>query len=80
MEQRKRKLMTMHKVLHSIDDIDRLDVSRKERGKELANITYCVDVSTLELKNYLKKSNERLITAANCSSKNISIDWKATKN
>ena len=30
MEQRTRKLMTVHKALHSRDDVDRLYVSRKE--------------------------------------------------
>ena len=32
---RTRKLMTMHKALHPRDDVDRLYVSRKERGKGL---------------------------------------------
>ena len=30
--------MTMHKALHPRDDVDRLKVSRKQRGRELANI------------------------------------------
>ena len=35
MDQRTRKLMTMHKALHPRDDIDRLYMSRKEEGKDL---------------------------------------------
>ena len=35
MDQRTRKLMTMHKALHPRDKFDRLYVSRKEGGKEL---------------------------------------------
>ncbi len=38
MDQRTRKLMTMHKALHPRDDVDRLIVSRKERGRGLASI------------------------------------------
>ena len=33
MDQRTRKLMTMHKALHLRDDVDRLYVSRKEGGR-----------------------------------------------
>ena len=32
MDQRTRKLITMHKALHPRDDVDRLYVSRKEGG------------------------------------------------
>ena len=37
-DQRIRKLMTMHKTLHTRDDVDRLYVSRKEGGRGLASI------------------------------------------
>ena len=43
--QRTRKLMTMHKTLHSRDDIDRLKVLRKEEGRGLT----CIKVSVDEL-------------------------------
>ena len=36
MDQRTRKLMTMHKLLHPRDDVDRLYVSRKEERRGLA--------------------------------------------
>ena len=59
----------MHKTLHPRDGVDRLYVSRKEGGRRLAGIEDCVDVSTQELENYIKKTKkkkkERLLTAAN---------------
>ena len=45
MDQRKRKLMTIHKALHPRDDVDRLYVSRKEGGSGLASIEDSVDAS-----------------------------------
>ena len=38
MDQRTRKLMTIHKALHPRDDVDRLYVSRKEGGRGFASI------------------------------------------
>ena len=38
MDQRTRKLMTMHKALHPRHDVDRLYVSRKDRGRRVAII------------------------------------------
>ena len=35
MDQRTRKLLTMHKALHPRDNVDRLYVPRKEGGKGL---------------------------------------------
>ena len=55
MDQRARKLMTMHKALHPIYDVDRLFVSRKEGGKGLASIEDSIDES-------IQKRGERLIT------------------
>ena len=43
MNQRSRKLMTMHKVFHLRDGIDMLFVSRKEGGRGVASIKYNVD-------------------------------------
>ena len=45
MDQRTRKLMTMHKALHPRDDVDRLYVSRKEGGKGLPGTEDSVDTS-----------------------------------
>ena len=45
MDQRTRKLMTMHKGLYPRDDVDRLYVSRKEEGRGLASIEDSFDAS-----------------------------------
>ena len=45
MDQRTRRLMTMHKALHPRDDIDRLHVSRREGGRRLAGIEDSKDSS-----------------------------------
>ena len=64
MEQRTRKLMTMHKALHPRDDIDRLYVSRKEGGRGLASIEDSVDASIQRLEDYIQKHDGGLITAS----------------
>ena len=46
-DQRTRKLMTMHKALHPRDDVDRLYVSRKEGRRGLASIEDSIDASIL---------------------------------
>ena len=51
MDQRIRKLMAMHKSLPPRDDVDRLYVSRKEGGKELACIEDSVDASIQRLED-----------------------------
>ena len=45
MDQRKRKLMTMHHALHPREHVDRLQVSRKEGGRALTSIGDSVDTS-----------------------------------
>ena len=62
MDQRTRKLMTMHKALHPRDDIDRLYVSRNEEGRGLASIEDSVDAS-VQLEDYIEKHDGGLITA-----------------
>ena len=64
MDQRTRKLMTMHKALHSRDDVDRLYVSRREGGRGLASIENSLDTSIQRLEDYIQKCRGRLITAA----------------
>ena len=49
MDQRTRKLMTMHKASHPRDDVDRLYVSRKEGGRGLASLEDSVDASIQRL-------------------------------
>ena len=78
MEWKIRKVVTVHKVLHFRDNKDRLCLSRKEGGRELTSIENYADASIKRLEGYIKKNEERLITAANCSSGNISSDRKTT--
>ena len=61
-DQRTRKLMTMHKALHPRDDVDRLYVSRKEGGRGLASIEYTVDASIQRLEDYIEEHERGLIT------------------
>ena len=58
MDQRTRKLMTMHKALHPRDDVDRLYVPRKERGRGLASIEDSVDASMRRLEDYTENTME----------------------
>ena len=55
MDQRTRKLMTMHKALHPRDDVDRLYVSRKEGGRGVASIEDSVDASIQRLEDYMNE-------------------------
>ena len=81
MDQRTRKLMTMHKALHPRDDVNRLYVSRKEGGKLLASIEYSVDASIRQLEDYIQKHDGGQITAIkndtdNTMDSRITITWK----
>ena len=61
MDERTRKLVTMHKVLHPRDDVDRLYVSRKEGERGLI-FEDNVDASIQRLEDYLGKHEGGLIT------------------
>ena len=76
MDQRTRKLMTIHKALNPRDDIDKLNMSRKG-GKKLACVD--VDASIQGLEIYIKKIKERLITATRNSINNTMINKTTTK-
>ena len=77
MDQRTRKLMTMHKALHPRDDVDRLYVSRKEGGRRLASIEHTVDASIQRLEDYVEKHERGLITTIRNDTKNT-IDQRVT--
>ena len=62
MDQRTKKLMTMHKAYHPRDDVDRLYVSTKEGGKGLASIEDNVDASIQRLEGKIEKHEGGLIT------------------
>ena len=49
MDQRTRKLISIHKALHHRDDVDRIYVSRKEGGRRLASIEDSVDATIRRL-------------------------------
>ena len=55
MDQRTRKLMTIHKSLHPRGDVDRLYVSRKEGGRGFTSIEDSVDASIQRLEDYIEK-------------------------
>ena len=63
MDQRARKLMTIHKALHPGDDVDRLYVSGKEGGRGLTSIADSVDASIQRLEDYIEQHEGGLITA-----------------
>ena len=54
--------MTMYKVLHPRDDVDRLYVSRKEGGRGLGSIEDSVDASIQRLEDYIENHKAGLIT------------------
>ena len=62
MDQRTRKLMTVHKALHHREDVDRRYVSRKEGGRGLASVEDSVDSSILRLDDYTEKHEGGMIT------------------
>ena len=63
MDQRTRKLLTMHKALHTSDDVDRQYVSRKEGGREPACTEDSFDASIQRLEDNIEKHERGLITA-----------------
>ena len=71
MNQKTRKLMTMHKALHPRDNVDRLYVSRKEGGRGLTSIEDSVDASIQQLEDYIRKHEEGLFTAIRKNTDNI---------
>ena len=77
MDQRSRKLITMHEAFHPRDDVDRQYVSRKEGGRGLASIEDSVDTSIQRLEDYIEKHEEGLITAIRNNTDNT-IDNRMT--
>ena len=73
MDQRTRKLMTMHKTLHPRDDVDRLYVSRRKGRRGLANIEDSVDTSLQRLEGYIEKCAGRLTATGNNTDDKIGL-------
>ena len=63
MDQRTRKLMTIHKTLHLRDVVDILYMSRRERGRGLSSIEDSEGTSIQRLEDYMQNRREYLITA-----------------
>ena len=80
MDQRRRKCITMHKALYPRYEVDRLYISRKEKGSELASIEDRLAGSIQQLEDDLKKCRGRLITVTRNNADNITINrTKITK-
>ena len=78
MDQRTRKLITIHKALHPRDEVDRLYVSRKQGGRGLASIEDSVDASIQQLGDYIEKHERGLITALRNDTDNTIDDRMTT--
>ena len=62
MDQRTRKLMTIHKALHPRYVVDRQHVSRKVGERGLASIDDTVHASIQRLQDYIEKRKRELVT------------------
>ena len=60
-----RKILTMNGVFHKKGNVDRLYLNRDAAGRGLISIEDCVALERLNLRNYLLKSPEPLLRAAN---------------
>ena len=69
-----RKLITMPKVLHLIDDVYRLYMSRREGGRGFASIEDSRDTSILRFEDYIEKCGGRLITATRSNTNDTMIN------
>ena len=58
MNQRTRKLMTMHKVLHSRDDVDYMCQEKKEE-EDFPSFKNSVDASIQRLEVYINKTRRK---------------------
>ena len=79
MEECTRKLMTIHKALHLMDDINWHNVSKEEGRRGAAINEIGIDASMKGLNDDIKNSKEWLITVANCNSRNLSTERKIRK-
>ena len=77
MDQRARKLMTIHKALHPRDEGDRQYVPRKEGGRGLTSIEDSVDTSIQRLEDF-KENHERGLITAIRNNTNNTIDSRMT--
>ena len=78
MDQRTRTLKTMHKGLHSRDDINRLYVWRMKEEEDLQALKI-TSIHLWRLKDSIKKIKERLITATRNNTHNTRINRTVTR-
>ena len=63
-------------ALHPRDDLERLYVTRKERGRGPVRTEDCVDAPTKGFEDYIWKGKERQTTAANNRIGNIIANYQ----
>ena len=63
-DRKTRKLFIIYGALHPKSDVERLYIPRKERGRGLISIEYCVELAIRGLEVYVHGSEKRLIQAA----------------
>ena len=63
-DRKTRKVMNMHRALHSRANVDRLYVPRKEGGRGLISIEECVNIESRALGQYLKTSEDEWLKSA----------------
>ena len=68
----------MHKALHYRDDVDRLYVFRKERGRGHTSIEDSVDASIQQHEDYIEKHERGLITTIRIDTDNTITDRMTT--
>ena len=78
MDQKTRKLMTLHKALQTRVDVDRLYVSRKDGRRRFTSIEDSVDISMQQLEDYIEKHERGLIITFRNDTDNT-IDDRMTK-
>ena len=79
-DRKTRKLFTVYGVLHTISDVSRLYIPRKDGGKGLIAIEDCVVMAVEGLEVHVHGSEERLLQAATADGlEAASVFKRATK-
>ena len=71
--------MNIHKALHAKEDVDGLNVSRKEGGIELMCIKVCVDTSIQQLDDYIEKHGGLITVVRNETDNTMDIIRKTNR-
>ena len=62
-DQQMQKLLDIHRSLHSHSSVDRLYLSRAQRGRGLLSVKDCVELERSNLFDYAANNNKRLLKA-----------------